>query len=170
MTTNKEIFSKHVPLGTFVETGTCFGRSVEIALVLGFKEVRSVEGDIERFKHCQEKFKHYPQVKLWCGESIDLLPVMIHDLKTPALFWLDAHASGPEGYGLDHETNPWHEQSYILRTELKAIKERGMLGDVILVDDLTPDVESFARELFKHAAIWVHDTDEGPHKVMEVVT
>lgn len=168
-TTNKDLFAKHVALGTFVETGTCQGRSVAIALDIGFKEVRSVEGSSARFLECRERFKDDPRVTLYHGESAYMLPVILHGLVKPVLFWLDSHPSGEGSYGQDYETVPEHGQSAILRAELAIIKARGVRGDVVLIDDLTPDVELFAKQLFMSGWFTIHSTDEGKDKVLEIM-
>lgn len=171
MTTNKDLFAKHISLGTFVETGTCFGRSVEIALKLGFKYILSVEGDRTRFEHCDAKFLNDENVAIWHGHSPDKLPIMLSAVpRFPILYWLDAHPSGPASFGQDYEANPEYHQSNILRAELTIIKERNVKGDVILIDDLTADVHEFARQLFPDAVFLLHSTDEGADKVLEVVT
>lgn len=172
MTTNKDLFAKHVHLGTFVETGTCFGRSVEQAIELGFKDIRSVEGAVDRFVWCVEKFGKLSHVKLWHGESVKCLPVMLNGLKKPVLMFLDAHPSGPGSYGEDYMVNRAHEQSAVLKAELQIIKARDVEGDVILIDDVTPDILVFARDLFpeNRANFNLYSTDEGPNKVLEVLT
>lgn len=173
MTTNKDLFAKHISLGTFIETGTCYGRSVEIALELGFERIMSVEGSEERYRHCVEKFKqHAGRVLLRHGHSAEQLASLARTVfYAPALFFLDAHPSGAGSFGEGiYQTNPQYEQSNILRAELTIIKERNVKGDVILIDDLTPDVDAFARGLFPHATFTLHSTDEGKDKVLEVVT
>ena len=168
MTTNRELFAKHRNLGAFVETGTCFGRSVKIALELGFEIIRSVEASPERYEKCVRLFKGNPQVKLWFGPSTEALAAMTGDLPGPVLFWLDAHPSGAGSFGNDYNDNPAHRQFNILLDELIIIAKRNV-ADVILVDDLAPDIEAEARSLFPLATITVYDTDEGPNKVMEIV-
>ena len=170
MTTNKELFAKHSHLSAFIETGTCYGRSVELALELRFPSIISVEADPDRWQFCVEKFLHRWRVTIYYGESVTKLPEMIADLDEPALFWLDAHPSGDGSYGQDFERNPEHEQSNILHRELQIIQRHPVQGHVILIDDLMPSVEACARELFPQARFAVHDTDEGPHKVLEIQT
>ena len=47
------------------------------------------------YENCCEKFKNNSKVKLWFGDSVDIIPKIMDDLIEPATFWLDAHASGP---------------------------------------------------------------------------
>lgn len=160
--TNRELFAPHAALGTFIETGTCFGRSVTMALELGFQHVRSVEAKKERYEECVKLFASQPQVRLWHGESVTALPEMLADLTGPALFWLDAHPSGEDS----HNTG---DQSEILMAELRILAAHRVKSHVILIDDLTKDVEDFARELFADAEIQIHRTDESENsRVLEI--
>lgn len=168
--TNYELFAKHVNLGIFIETGTCWGRSVEMALRIEFHDIRSVEADKERFLHCNHKFASAERVKLWHGESAFLLPAMIYEVRSPALFLLDAHPSGDGSFGQDYETNPAHHQSAVLRAELQIIHDHPVKGHVILIDDLTPDVNDFVRGLFPEATFNLYSVEDGVDKVLEVLT
>jgi hypothetical protein len=170
MTTNRDLFAKHVALGAFIETGTCHGRSVGIALELGFTRIYSVEADKERYEHCRTRFAGNPAVVLWCAESVAALPEMISGDSAPVLFWLDAHPSGDGSFGQDYLTNPAHAQTSVLARELQIIKDRNVKGDVILIDDLDPETEAFATKLFPEARISFHDTEGRARKVMEIET
>jgi hypothetical protein len=79
----------------FVETGTYLGDTVQIALDAGYDLVHSIEVDQGMFDKCYERFKNNPKVKLWLGDSVDIIPKIAQELNEPATFWLDAHASGP---------------------------------------------------------------------------
>lgn len=163
MTTNKDLFAKHVGLQHFVETGTCLGRSVSLALELGFTDIRSVEAQPGRYTQCSADFAGDARVRLFYGESITMLPTMLADLNEPALFWIDAHPSGAGSYEIGHQTEN-------IISELAIITNHRVNGHVILIDDLTADVGRFAKLLFPSAQIAVYDTDEGPAKVMEIKT
>lgn len=161
--TNKDLFFKHLALNTWIETGSCFGRSITEAVELGFSDIRSVEAKPERYAECVKLFSGNPGVKLWLGESVKMLPEMLAGVNHPALFWLDAHPSGEDSYNIGN-------QSQILMLELAMISNHPISGHVILIDDLTADVDVFAKTLFPTAQITVYDTDEGPAKVMEIKT
>lgn len=163
MTTNRELFAKYAHLDAWIETGSCLGRSIAIAVELGFQDIRSVEAQPERYEHCRNLFADKSHVRLWCGESIKVLPEMLSDLNTPALIWCDAHPSGAGSYEQG-------AQSENLILELTIIARHHVAGHVILIDDLTSDIDLFARTLFPSAQIHVHDTDEGLEKVMEIRT
>ena len=77
----------------FIETGTHFGNSVAMALLLNFKKAYSCELNSQRYDHCVKRFKNYP-VELYNGMSTDGLKEMLPKVKGKSFFWLDAHAEG----------------------------------------------------------------------------
>jgi hypothetical protein len=79
----------------FVETGTYLGDTVQLALDAGFDLVHTIEVDQDMFDKCHARFKDNSNVKLWFGDSVDIIPQIADQLVEPATFWLDAHASGP---------------------------------------------------------------------------
>lgn len=79
----------------FVETGTYHGDTVQIALDAGYETIHSIEFNKELYDKCCERFKDNSKVKLWLGDSVDLIPEIMKEINEPATFWLDAHASGP---------------------------------------------------------------------------
>jgi hypothetical protein len=80
----------------FVETGTYLGDTVKLALVHGFKKIHSIELNKKLYDDAVEMFKDNPAVKIWHGDSIEILPLIIDEIgNNEATFWLDAHASGP---------------------------------------------------------------------------
>jgi len=116
----------------FVETGSYMGNQIETALELGFSQVRSVEIADEYYNHCRERFSKEVssgKVKLYHGDSANLLSVMIGMTKKRIVFWLDAHCSKGKTGG-DDNFNP-------LLNEIRTIKNSSSRNDhVIMVDDL----------------------------------
>jgi hypothetical protein len=80
----------------FVETGTYLGDTVKLALEHGFKKIHSIELNKKLYDDAVEMFKNEPTVKIWLGDSTEILPIIIDEIgNNRATFWLDAHASGP---------------------------------------------------------------------------
>ena len=78
----------------FVETGTCFGDTVEI-LRHHFDKIFSIELSEELYKLNKERFQGKGNVSLWLGDSGRLMPEVLEHVPTDRiLFWLDAHCSG----------------------------------------------------------------------------
>lgn len=123
---------------TFIETGTCFGRSVNAALSAGYESIKSVEAKGEYYTHCRDLFEGNPKVKLFLGKSIDHLKEMIADLQGPAVFWLDAHVSGEASAGYNDwkekgEESDFHQHT-ALKKELEIVLSHSN-NHIILIDD-----------------------------------
>lgn len=112
-------------LRILVETGTYYGEMVA-AMRRSFDRVDSVESVPELARAAGRKFKRFPNVHIFEGESQEVIPEILASLTAPALFWLDA------GYytwdGLDRNKQR-------LATELEAILSHRIRGHVVLVDD-----------------------------------
>jgi hypothetical protein len=109
----------------YVETGTCYGGSVDKALQAGFNQILTVEVHRPFFDSCVEKYKNEPKVDLFFGKSDIVLPSMLHRIIQRAVIFLDAHPAGPNTGGHDDLMEKGNEstfnQDFILTNELKAI-------------------------------------------------
>jgi hypothetical protein len=123
---------------TFVETGSCYGRSIQMALDAGYQLVKSVEAKWEFYQHCKAAFKTKPNVLLYYGKSIDQLPDMLIDIINPAVFWLDAHVSGEQSAGyqdwVEKGENSDYDQHKILKAELHLVLTNNN-KHILLIDD-----------------------------------
>jgi hypothetical protein len=111
---------------TLIETGTFYGQMTH-AMSKVFKSVISIEISDELARNNQEQFKSRTNITILHGDSTQLLLHAIKMSTGKILFWLDGHYSG-KGTGLGQEISP------ILR-ELDAIKESGISGYCIIIDD-----------------------------------
>lgn len=120
---------------TFIETGTHIGESVQSALDAGFETVKSVELFTPSYERASLRFNQNPNVHLFHGKSVEMLPAMIEDIPIPSVFWLDAHPSGPNTAGHDGWLKRDKEvfQDTILTKEIQIILKHGR--HVILIDD-----------------------------------
>lgn len=123
---------------TFIETGTCYGRSVSLAIAAGYRNIRSVEAKEEYYLHCKKLFEGSNNIQLYLGKSIDRLPDMLARVNGPAVFWLDAHVSGEasagyEDYMAKGEASDYHQHT-ALKKELKIVLAHNP-NHVILIDD-----------------------------------
>ena len=114
-----------------VETGSGKGGGIKTAINIGFKEVYSIEIDKDRYNICVHKFRNHPNVHLYLGSSVDLLPLVLEKINEKATFLLDAHVMSKD------ET---YDANYIcpLLVELELILEHGIANRVkhsILIDD-----------------------------------
>jgi hypothetical protein len=112
---------------TFVETGTYLGQMID-----GIKEIFdtiiSIELDDFLFKRAADRFARFENITILHGDSASLLPGCIESIKTPILFWLDAHYSAGITAKADKETPIWLEVESILKHPLYR-------EHVILIDD-----------------------------------
>jgi len=84
--------ARHYSLRLFVETGTALGATT--AAVAGlFDRCWTVELSEELHRRAREKFAG-TNVECLHGDSGALMPQIVTGLPQPALFWLDAHATG----------------------------------------------------------------------------
>ena len=113
-------------LKSFVETGTFLGDMVD-AVRGGFRKIYSIELDAALFEKAKIRFSNHEHVALFQGDSGDLLPRILRDLREPCLFWLDAHYScGFTARG---------ELDTPILAELASILRHDVRGHVILIDD-----------------------------------
>lgn len=114
-------------LRILVETGTQHGHMLS-ALKKVFTRLYSIEVDPAHYKNVRRRFRFNRRIKLFCGDSSDLLPGIIACLHEPALFWLDGHG------------NPGQKQPGKLVTpilaELTHLFAVPRLGHVIIIDDV----------------------------------
>lgn len=126
-TGNQEAFEKYLNY-YFIETGTYRGDGVKMALNGGFEEVRTVELSETYYDMVVKLFKDNPNVKIWHGDSSQLLGEMIADIDEPATFWLDGHYSGGD-------TASGEFTSPILQ-ELDHISKHPIKTHTIMIDDV----------------------------------
>lgn len=120
-------YQRRFGLRVFVETGTFAGEM--IAAVLGrFDRIYSIELDDGWHARAIHRFRGRPEVTLLHGDSGVRLPEVLAQISEPALFWLDAHYSGPiTARGL--------LDSPIVQ-ELDAIAAHPIRSHVVLIDDM----------------------------------
>jgi hypothetical protein len=106
---------------TFVETGTFKGETIA-AVADAFDRRITIELSTELWRKARERL---PGVECLLGDSSAVLKHIVPLLNNPALFWLDAHASG--GDTIDSGVGPIFE-------ELQTIFASGK-PHVILIDD-----------------------------------
>jgi hypothetical protein len=119
-------FGERFGLECFVETGTCLGAMLD-AVKGDFKKIYSIELDEALFENAKIRFRAYKHIRLLQGDSGDLLPKILKDVRRPSLFWLDAHYSG--GF-----TAKGKIETPVLR-ELESVFRHTKSGNAILIDD-----------------------------------
>jgi hypothetical protein len=123
----RKVLEKY-PNKYFVETGTCWGDTVQLALECGFKKIITMEISAEKVKHNEERFcKEISEgrVEIFYGDTVDIFKDVIAAIDSPATFWLDAHwDDGPKG-----------EYLCPLPIELDILINHPIKEHTILIDD-----------------------------------
>lgn len=146
-------------LAVFVETGTYHGGTV-VAMKHAFRRLYTVELDAELALRAHRRFARDGRVTVYQGDSARVLPTILARLTEPALFWLDAHYSGP-GTARGSPDRP-------ITQELDAILAHPVRGHVVLIDDTRcfgvlpdyptlADLEAFVRARDQAPAFEVRD-------------
>jgi hypothetical protein len=136
-------------LKVFIETGTWQGDTLA-ELRNSFDELHSIELSQTLHRKAAERFRDDTKIKLWQGDSGEVLADVLTSLCQPALFWLDGHVSG-EGTARGTEETP------IRRELLQISKHHLMLRHVVVIDDARlfdgsngyPDLSSLRAEAVK---------------------
>lgn len=109
----------------FVETGTCFGYTAQMAAMC-FGRVWTIECCEWNFsKQVRDRLDRYGNVTCVLADSREYLPLLMPKLNAPTLFSLDAHWSGEEKYKPPVECS--------LLDEMRLIQIQDM--HVVVIDD-----------------------------------
>lgn len=119
-------YSKKFRLKVLIETGTYYGGTIK-ALKNYFKKIYSIELNDSLYMSAKSEFQNNINVFLLKGDSSEILPELLKELKEPCIFWLDAHYSGGP-------TSRGNKYTPILE-ELKAISVNSIFKNVLLIDD-----------------------------------
>ena len=149
-------YARAFHLDVLVEAGTYFGDMIA-GTRTEFHEIYSVELEDWLYERARRRFARFPHIHLLHGSSGELIPRIVSELQSPALFWLDA---GYYGFA-DTKGNPDR-----IQIELNAI-----LGapheNVILIDDARgftgregaasiEDLRALVRRLRPECVLYVH--------------
>jgi len=141
-----------------IETGTYHGDMVE-AVRRHFDRVVSIELGADLHAAAVRRFRRASNVEFLLGDSAEVLPQVLRDLREPAVFWLDGHFSmGETARGL--LLTP-------VARELEVILAHPVKGHVLLIDDAREFVAgSEDYPTLDTIKAWV--SDAGPAWTMDV--
>lgn len=86
---------------TVVETGTLFGEGTAL-MSQHFPTVYTIEIQDVLHEKATQKFASNPTIHCLLGDSVDVLKTLAPKLKTPTVFFLDAHWSGDGSVDWEH--------------------------------------------------------------------
>ncbi len=119
-------YAKRYSIDALIETGTYLGFMVD-ATRTTFKRIISIELDPDLYAQAQHKFKPYPHITILQGDSSEILPNVMADIKQPCLFWFDGHYSA----GITARGT----LSTPIMQELKCVLSHSVDKHVMLIDD-----------------------------------
>jgi len=133
---NLSNFCKKFNIKTFVETGAGPAWSLRYASDSNlFTQLFSVELDYDTFKKFENTYQSLPNTIVYNMKSEDFIKNIVCNIKSPTLFFLDAHFPGSEWGFYDKESDD--SIRIPLETELKElVKVKDITKDVIIIDDL----------------------------------
>src|SRR6185436_980968 len=120
-----EMLREDFGLEVFVETGTFLGNT---AVWAGrrFKRVYTIEAHRPNFARAGLDHGRAENIRFLHGYSADLLPEVLAEIRTDAIFWLDAHWMGMGSHGESGECPLLQELQHI---------NRSAFPHFILIDD-----------------------------------
>jgi hypothetical protein len=129
--------ARHYGLRLFVETGTAFGATTAVVAGL-FEKCWTIELSEELHRRALERFSG-TNVECLQGDSGALMPRIVAGLSQPALFWLDAHATGGAA-----TTDAGYDPTATELDAIFAVSDR----HVVLIDDgADQDFEVIRRKI-----------------------
>lgn len=120
-------YAKRFSSSVFVETGTYKGKMV-YAMMPYVKTIYSIELDPTHLANARRRFAGYGNIHLLQGQSGEVLPEVLKEIREPCLFWLDAHWSGGSTARAELQTPIMQEMECILSHPQAA-------QHVVLIDD-----------------------------------
>ena len=145
-------YQRRFGLRTLIETGTFAGGTIDAAS-RSFDRIVSIELSPDWHAKAVARFGSLRHVTLLQGDSATRLPEVLQTLEEPALFWLDAHYSGPL-------TARGAIDTPIVR-ELDAIRGHRVSGHVILIDDMRDFQGRDGYPTVPELLEWIHLVDPG---------
>ena len=145
------------PNDVLVETGSGGGGGIRYALKYGFKEIHSIEINKAYYDVCVNAFRNNPNVFLYLGDSLSLLPQILLEIKGKSTFLLDAHVMDVKSIH-GQEICPILKE---LRLILNHAKQLGVRHS-ILIDDIklfSGSVEAFGYIKYTDIEKTIKDID-----------
>jgi hypothetical protein len=139
----------------FVETGTCEGRTTRQMASI-FAQCFTVELDPTLYGRAIERLSDVTNVTTFLGDSAVLLPSILEKVHEPAIFYLDAHASGGDTARPVKDT--------VIEQELAMVFSHALKNHVILIDDARafcgvfgyPSIRQLERFVKRNSDYYIH--------------
>ena len=117
--------TNNVKTNNYIETGTYLGNGITNVLN-NYEHIHSIELSQKWYEYNIEQFKNNNNVKMYLGDSKNILPNLLNSINEPVTIFLDAHYSGKH--------TEFGEEETPLLFELDILKNR-KYNDIIIIDD-----------------------------------
>jgi len=154
----------------FVETGTFFCHGVISALIKGANNIISIEINEKIYKHnimklllnvslLGQEFSSYKKdnlfvlevagakITLVLGDTVEVLPSIVQNIKERTTFWLDAHWGPDIGSPLSGEEGA--EILFPIYKEIEIISQHNIKNHKIMIDDMKQYEKYYSDNLDK---------------------
>ena len=150
-------YQRRFGLRVLVETGTFAGDMID-AVKQRFERIVSIELSPDWHARAVERFRSVTHVTLLLGDSGVRLKEVLATLTEPALFWLDAHYSGPiTARGVADSP---------IAQELDALRAHPVKRHVVLIDDMRYFTGRDGYPTVDELVTWIREGD--PTALVEV--
>ncbi len=119
-------YARRYRTSVLIETGTFYGNAI-FTLRHDFREIHSIELAPALYEQNTRELGHLSHLHLHLGDSAEVLPRLLGELREPALFWLDGHfCAGPSARA---------SADTPISAELDHLLRQPSGGNVVLIDD-----------------------------------
>ncbi|MDW8206032.1 MAG: hypothetical protein RMJ87_13475 [Cytophagales bacterium] len=159
---HKIIINAAKPLSNpiLIGTGTYYGDTI-LACLPYFENIVSIELSKQLYEKAIKRFSDLPKVKIIHGCSTKILPEILDNLSSPAVFWLDAHYS--MGITAKGKTN-----TPVLE-EIKFILQHHIKNHIILIDDARCFNPRYLKKIQKTSGNEVIESLQGYPTLIELL-
>lgn len=119
-------YARAFGLDTLIETGTYLGAMIKSTRDI-FRTIISIELDPHLYERARQRLSDPGHITILNGDSAEVLPRVLAGIRSPCLFWLDAHHSGM--------LTACGKLESPVTLELECILSHPVAGHVVLIDD-----------------------------------
>jgi hypothetical protein len=131
---------------SFIETGTYEGTTTKQMAALGLNVI-TIELSKTLYEEAKVRLSEYPNVRCLHGDSGNIMPAILSELREPAVFWLDGHYSAGKTARGERITPLVEELFHILHHDIRD--HIVLIDDVRVFDGVVYPTIGFIAEFFK---------------------
>lgn len=128
------IINEYDKASTFIETGTCFGDTIEF-FKNKFAKLYSIELSEDLANKAIKRFSGDKNIVIVQGNSAEQLCNILKEVETTCVFWLDGHYSNEFWVGDEYIVTARGKKITPILEELLHIAKHKVKNHIILIDD-----------------------------------